>query len=229
MRYTNISLPQIEEQIRQWIQFYTQTHISPDNADWTEAWFALDSLMHWTCHVSAIVSVLRQSPSSPVIESQVRECIDNLVEGHIQWPERAIIRKADDIEKMTERSHQLSLESSNPIPEAHLSASSFFLDYPLMHISDSFFANRLDNWRAIQLYIALIQQPMWGAHEDRRFTCAVDLCRTHAALSDDNNDLGAEKACDIYLAGVIFGGPDLYEVHILLNKATHNRMNRSGL
>ena len=218
--HTDISLPPKEEQIRQWIQFYTRTHISPDNADWAEAWFALDSLMHRTCHVSAIVGVLRQAPSSPVIESQVRECMDNLIDSHRQWPKRTIVRRADNIEKMTERFQPAYLDSSNvpnpseSFPEANISDSSFFLNYPPMHISDYFFASRLDNWRTIQLYIGLIQQPMWGTHEDSRFTCAVDLCRTHAALSGDGNYLGAEKACGLYLAGVTFGGLDLYEVHI---------------
>src|SRR5438046_4629502 len=76
----DISLPQTEDQIhREWIQFYTDTHISLDNADWAEAWFALDSLMHRTCHVSGIVDVLRRAPSSPVTESRVREYIDNLI------------------------------------------------------------------------------------------------------------------------------------------------------
>ena len=216
----NISLPQKEGKIRQWIQFYTDTHISLDNADWAEAWFALDNLMHRTCHVSAIVNIIRQAPSCPIMESQVGGWIDNLVDGHHQWRERAIVRKADDIEKTIARFHRVDLDSPNvsnpsePSSEAHLSSSSFFLDYPLMHISDYFFANRLDDWRAIQLYIGLIQQPMWGIHEDSRFTCAVDLCRTNAALSVGHNDLGAETACGLYLAGVTFGGPSLYEVRI---------------
>ena len=217
--HADISLPQKEEQIRQWIQFYTDAHVSPGNADWAEAWFALDNLMHRTCHISAIVKVLRQAPSSPVAESQVREWIDYLVNRHREWRELAIVRKADDAEKI-ERFQRVYLDSSNisssskSLPEAHCSDSSFFLNYPLMHISDYFLASRLDNWRAIQLYIGLIQQPMWGIHEDSRFMCAVDLCRTQAALGVERNYLEAEKACGLYLAGVTFGGPDLYEVQI---------------
>lgn len=213
--HADISLRQKEEETQQWIKLYTEINIAPDNTDWAEAWFALDGLMHRTCHVSALVCVLRQAPSSPVTDSQAREWIDNLVDDHREWRQRAIIRKADDIEKTIERFHQVYLNDSSlsdSLPGTHISRSTFFLNYPLMHISDYFFANRLDNWRAIQLYIDLIQQPMWGIHEDNRFICAVDLCRTHAALGVELNCLGAENACGLYLAGVAFGGPDLYHV-----------------
>ena len=218
--HTDVSLLQKEDEIRQWIQLYTETNISTDNADWAEAWFALDGLMHRTCHVSALVDVLRQAPPTLVTEFQVREWIDNLVDDHREWRQRAIVRKADDIEKAIERFPRVSINNSNisspseSLPEAHLSGSSFFLNYPRMHVSDYFFASRLDNWRAIQLYIGLIQQPMWGIHEDNRFMCAVDLCRTHAALGVEHNGVGAETACGLYLAGVAFGGPDLYQVNI---------------
>jgi len=51
---------------------------------------------------------------------------------------------------------------------------------------------------------------MLGSYDGQRFVCAVDLCRTHAALGPEQTFLGAEKACGLYLAGVIFGGPDMY-------------------
>ena len=38
-----------------------------------QAWFALDSLMHRTCHVSGIVDVLRRAPSSPVDRPRSRQ------------------------------------------------------------------------------------------------------------------------------------------------------------
>jgi hypothetical protein len=46
---------------------------------------------------------------------------------------------------------------------------------------------------------------MWGVHDSARIVCAVELCRTHAALGVERNFLGAEKACGLYLAGVTFG------------------------
>ena len=49
----NYSVPEEEERIyRQWIQSNADTEVSPDNADWADAWFSLDALMHrflsWT-------------------------------------------------------------------------------------------------------------------------------------------------------------------------------------
>ena len=61
---------------------------------------------------------------------------------------------------------------------------------------------------------------MWGIHDTARIVCAVDLCRTHAALGVERNFLGAEKACGLYLAGVTFGGPEMYSVHVPLVKLT---------
>jgi hypothetical protein len=94
-------------------------------------------------------------------------------------------------------------------------SSSRFLSYAPVRIFDPFFASRLNNWRATQLLISLIQDPMWGLYNGIRFVCAVDLCRTHAALGEERNFLGAEKAVGLYLAGVVFGGPQMYEVYPL--------------
>ena len=104
--------------------------------------------------------------------------------------------------------------SPNPAPPPNPAASpsTRFLTYAPIRIFDPFFASRLNNWRATQLLISLIEDPMWGLYNGTRFVCAVDLCRTHAALGEERNFLGAEKAVGLYLAGVVFGGPQMYEV-----------------
>ena len=51
---------------------------------------------------------------------------------------------------------------------------------------------------------------MWGLYDGSRFVCAVDLCRTYAALGAERDFLGAEKSVGLYLAGVVFGGPSMY-------------------
>jgi len=51
---------------------------------------------------------------------------------------------------------------------------------------------------------------MWGLYDGSRFICAVDLCRTYAALGAERDFLGAEKSVGLYLAGVVFGGPSMY-------------------
>jgi len=79
--------------------------------------------------------------------------------------------------------------------------------------------NRLNNWRSIQLYLSLIQDPKIGRHRGRVFIEAVDVCRTFASTySAERNFLGAERATGLYLAGVIFGGRDMYTVRILSSK-----------
>ena len=136
-----------------------------------------------------------------------------------KWRERPIVRRADEAERLAEVLHlqKLHLDTPNPLESNSFetASSQCFLSHPPVHISDFFFASRLDNWRAIQLYISLIDQPMWGIHDSARLVCAVDLCRTHAALGVERNFLGAEKACGLYLAGVTFGGPEMYSVHSL--------------
>lgn len=178
--------------------------------------------MHRACHTSALVRLLRNALPGATTESQIRESRDALIEAHIQWRERPIVRKADEGERLAEvlQLQTLHLDTPNSLEfNPYDSASSqSFLTHPRVHISDFFFASRLDNWRAIQLYIGLIDQPMWGIHDSALLVCAVDLCRTHAALGVERNFLGAEKACGLYLAGVTFGGPEMYSVHAPLVK-----------
>ena len=178
--------------------------------------------MHRACHTSALVCVLRNALPGPTMESQIRESRDALNDAHCKWRERTIVRRADDAERLAElvQLQQLHLDPANspePNPFVPISSQSF-LTHPPVRISDFFLASRLDNWRAIQLYISLIEQPMWGIHDSVRLLCAVDLCRTHAALGVERNFLGAEKACGLYLAGVTFGGPEMYSVHACLVK-----------
>jgi hypothetical protein len=89
--------------------------------------------------------------------------------------------------------------------------TSEFGDYDLMTVIDPMFAGRLNNWRAVRLYISLICEPMWGSRDCSQSVCAVNLCRVHAALETWNESyLRAKKSVGLYLASVIFGGPDLY-------------------
>lgn len=105
------------------------------------------------------------------LKSQICESRDALIEAHRQWRQRPIARRADYAERQTERldPQQLNLDTSSP-PNPGESNS------PIMQISDFFFASRLDNWRAIQLYISLIDQPMWGV-------CDSGLCRGSLSYS----------------------------------------------
>ena len=211
----------------QWIQSYADTNFSSDNADWAEAWFALDALMHRTCHAAATINQMRfihGSASEPMIHG----LIESLTKSHQQWRERRVVRKADDTERMNQLLHKVNIDrdgsSTQPTtsqdPSQAGNTESVFLTYTPVRIFDPFFASRLNNWRAIQLHISLLQEPMWGMYDGSRFVCAVDLCRTHAALGAERNFLGAEKAVGLYLAGVVFGGPSMYAVYSSLSRLT---------
>jgi hypothetical protein len=241
-RYTNFSLPEEEEGIhRQWIQSNAETDVSPDNADWADAWFSLDALMHrfpcWihitdsrTCHASATVTSLRSRPGS-ASENEIHKLMNELSESHEQWRERRVVRKSDNTEIMNEHFRQININRDDTkfISHEFPLKSERFLKYHPVYICDPFFGSRLNNWRAIYLYINLIQEPMWGLHIGSRFMCAADLCRTHAALGNEQSFLGAEKAVGIYLAGLAFGGPEMYTVGTQFHQSTDCiRMNQSG-
>jgi hypothetical protein len=174
--------------------------------------------MHRTCHASATVHRLRSTLGAPS-EPQVHQLLDNLADAHHQWRARRIVRKGDDNERRSELEHKVNIDrdgsSRQPthgLDEKSGTTESGFFDYTPVRIFNPFFASRLNNWRAIRLHISLIRDPMWGIYDGSRFVCALDLCRTYAALGAERNFLGAEKAVGLYLAGVVFGGPDMYTV-----------------
>jgi hypothetical protein len=186
--------------------------------------------MHRACHISVTVYLLRNNlPAGPTTESQIRESRDGLIDAHRSWLERPIVRRADDAERLAEaiQRQKLHTEESNNSRHPGPTDSEGFLSYEPLKISDFFLASRLHTWRAIQLYMSLIEEPRWGVYDSSRVVCAVELCRIHAALGIERNFLGAEKACGLYLAGVTWGGPDMYSVSVFLN-LTDIRESRSG-
>lgn len=219
LKCADCSLPDEEEGFHQkWIQSNADRDISPDHADWAEAWIALDALMHRTSHAASAVNRLRSQPGS-ASDAQIRALMNSLTDSHHRWRDRRVIRKSDQTEKVNELFYKANLDRDGTSGQTTTSGNSpsgtsesGFLGYTPVRLYDVFFASRLNNWRAIRLHISLIQEPMWGLYDGSRFVCAVDLCRTHAALGSEKNFLGAEKAVGLYLAGVVFGGPAMYAV-----------------
>ena len=216
------SLPREQEGDHiEWIRKYADNNFVTDNAAWAEAWFAVDALMHQTCHISATVRDLRASPGT-ASDSKIRLLLDELNHAHQDWQARKVIKDArerESFQRMNDIFMNMQIRETEPSIRAesspHANQASKprrILDYSPIQIHDPFVASRLNNWRAAQLHIRLIQDPMWGVYDGARFFCALDLCRTHAALEEERTFLGAEKAVGLYLAGVVFGGPDMYEV-----------------
>ena len=203
------SLPNEDKEAQiAWIQLNAGKDYSAHCAEWAEAWFALDALMHRTCHVAALVNLL----PDPRSDSQVAELTKPIVDEHHKWQERMILAQANEMERMGELRLSEPIATPLTIP-AKTSTQIQFLDHSSIHITDSFFASRLNSWRAISLYLSLIHQPLWGMNSGKELVNALDICRTYAAIRDsEDNFLGAEKAIELYLAGVLFGGPDMYSV-----------------
>jgi len=218
------SLDEEEEgEHQQWILRYSDSEDQAHDAEWAEAWFALDALMHRTCHVATQVHKWREDlrrQKDDFLVILIKDKIDSLSTAHRKWRERSVVRRRDDEERektlsLTSDLDNASLQSIIPgtLREGHSwTSESGFLDYTPMRIFDPFFASRLNNWRAIKLLISLIRNPEWAPYDGPRFVTALDLCRTHAALGDEKNFLGAEKAVGLFLAGIAFGGPDVYKV-----------------
>ena len=200
-----------------WIQSFANQGDSAHQAEWAEAWFALDALMHKTCHIASSVNFIQDSQS----DVQLSDLLKPIIEAHHRWQQRLIVYQAKEFERTGELVSQ-HLASPNleslPIIYSPLSISEKeatrirFLNHPPIIITDRFFAARLNNWRALGLYISLIQQPLWGKSNDNVIVDALNLCRTYAALGSENNFLDAEKAIGLYLAGVVFSGPEMYSV-----------------
>jgi hypothetical protein len=180
---------------------------------------SLDALMHKTTHAAYEVNELRARPGT-VSENQIHRLMDSLTEAHQKWRELRVIRNRSENELAAEFYGKVNKSSSTrqfntPDLQSGMNQSCF-LDYSPVQISAPVFASRLNNWRAIRIHLGLIRDPMWGLYDGSRFVCAVDLCRTHAALGSERNLLGAEKSVGLYLAGVVFGGPYMYAVRPLL-------------
>ena len=186
-----------------------------EHADWAEAWMALDALMHKTCHAASDVSALRARGPSLANDKKILALVETLKTEHQQWKDRAVVRKGVNWERYHEyvRNDAELNSATNLVFMSTGARTTEFGDYDMLTVVDPVFAGRLNNWRAVRLYISLICEPMWDSRDCSRLVCAVDLCRTHAALEARNKFfLGAEKSVGLFLAGVIFGGPDLYSV-----------------
>lgn len=205
-----------------WTDVHVDRDYSPNSAEWASALFALDTLLHRACHVASAVNILRQDSKSNR-ETEISDLLESLVFEHKNWAERLVVVKAKEIEKSGTHTRESESSSSRgdlrplkipPKIESSTTARQFtaFLDYPPLYICDSFFMRHLNTWRGVGLHVELILHPIWGKSEDGMVKEAVDVCRTYAALDGGNEFLGSEKAIALYLAGVIFGGPDIYLV-----------------
>lgn len=199
-------------------------------AEWALAWFALDNNLHRACHLGADAASLRlANPDSLDVENQIQQSVDELVDSHRQWKQRKIVLATEESEKrgellkMQDPAKPESTPTTFPVdmssvlptttpPTESTSPPITFLQYRLVSLTNHFYANLLNHYRSIEIYLSLISRPMWGTLDPWRFQCAIDLCRTHAALGEERNFLTTGKIWGLWLSGVTFGGPELYPV-----------------
>lgn len=183
--------------------------------------------MHRTCHASSDVLLLRRSPSKPPdIDARIQSIVDALFRSHEQWRQKKVVKEADEMEQRHQSMQPFktsvnpnfllgisAIFPTNPPSLSTVEESSMqFLDYPSICLTNLFYANLLNHWRSIQICISLIAQPVWGSTYPGRLECAIDICRTHAALGKERNFLTTGKIWGLHLAGAVFGGPQLYPV-----------------
>jgi hypothetical protein len=204
------------EMFTAWTDVHVDRDYSSNSAEWASALFALDALVHRACHVASAINVFRHD-SKANREAEISSLLESLVFEHKNWAERLVVVKAREIEQSGPRPRESSARSDLSSPEIGPKIASSpierqrtgFLDYAPLSVCDPFFVRHLNTWRAIGLHVNLILHPIWGKSEDAMVEEAVNVCRTYAALDGDNEFLGSEKAMALYLAGVIFGGPDI--------------------
>jgi hypothetical protein len=176
---------------RDWVRLSVHSDL---NIEWVLASFALDKLMHRAVHIAIKAYDLRREQSDQC-SLQIQTWIQSLLLEHAQWCTRSIILQAEDLE-------QTVIQRSPRQDEVEAT----FLDYPPLQIYNKFYSNLLNTWRAIYIFIDLIANPEIGPTTNpKRYSFAVDICRTYAALGkDDMFAIGKELA--VFLTGVAFGG-----------------------
>jgi len=218
-----------EEFHRQWITVFADRNQGPSASEWALAWFALDNTMHRACHASANALLLRRSNTSASpqeTDAIIQSSVDTLLTNHRKWRQRKVVTEADEMERQGQflATFESNMNSGfpfdtilptlqRPAPPATPGGTPLqFLQYPPERLTNFFYANLLNHYRSIEIYISLIPKPMWGYPDPWRFECAIDLCRTHAALGEERNFLTTGKIWGLYLAGITFGGHELYPV-----------------
>jgi len=181
-------IPAAEDLHRQWI---TKSAFATD-AEWALTAFSLDNLIHKACHFAAQVRSIRLSGSSPEVEKRVASLVGILRAEIEAWDQRPLVQAAE----LEEAAAQLS----DPPGEA-------FLDYEPLSIYNPFYCNLRNAWHALQIYTSLLQYPRIGPYPPLRYSHAVEICRTLAALGPtDTSYCEFGKLWVILLSGVTFGG-----------------------
>jgi hypothetical protein len=191
------TVPAAEDLHRHWI---VRTAASGDAAEWALAAFGVDNLIHKACHFAASIRALRREKRDPNIERRVASLVELLNNEVRVWRNRPIIQMADKLEKIP--------YDSSTFPEDSTWTETF-LHYPPLRIRNPFYANLINQWRALSIYVSFILDPTIGRGScPIRFGYAVDICRTIAAVGPDRGHQAGSKIWVMLFALATFGGLD---------------------
>jgi hypothetical protein len=201
----------IEDEIvdKKWLTKTTglSENMSQKNIELTLASFELDNLMHRTYAFAQRSDVLRSSRDVNA-EDEIRLEYEKLVQSLELWKQREVIREHEELE-------QYARSVATPSTDPHTR----FLHHERLHLQSLYYAKLLNQWRMTHLWISLIVRPVPGPEpiSHNRYTHAVEICRTHAALGKEGFIGPTWQA--LFFAGAALGGKKRYpmESEWLLN------------
>jgi hypothetical protein len=154
-----------EELHRPWIA----ATASPGTTEWVLAAFALDNLIHKACTSAVHVrNIRKQKSDTQEVDQKVWSVVGHLKAESRQWRDRPAIQIAE----MAEISAQQTLPSFAP-------RVGTFLHYPPLQILNPTYADILNAWRGLQIYISLISDPSIGAHHRVSDMQSISVARGH--------------------------------------------------
>ena len=192
--------PHTEENYKTWIPLAADKNI-PDAAEWAIAEFSLNDILHRAAHLSFQATEMRKASTYTTLDELiVAHGTEELTSDLVDWRTKPIIVNADLAE-------HIAFHKLTPEQQTMDDTPSRFLHYRPLHIENPFYALLINQYRAAQLYVSLIIHPEQGPQPPDRFECAVDICRTHAALASfaPKDTIMTTEIWALYLSGFAFG------------------------
>ena len=173
-------------------------NMAPEAIEWALASFEIDNLNHRTYRFAKRSDIYRSS-GDPLSETKILLEYQKLVQRLNAWYRRPIVIQQEKLE----RNAQLTAEPSHD-------AQTQFLWHEPLHIQNAYYMKLVQQWRTCWIYASTIAYPFTGPEPQshKRFSIAVDICRTHASLKMDTILSPAWEA--LYYAGLVFGGRRFY-------------------
>lgn len=204
-------IPPGHERHRLWTSPSTTTS---EQTEWLLAAFAMDILVHRACHITYDLHSRKQDFVSDDLKISLVRALQSEARA---WSDRPCIQKAEVLEQLA----QITDTSTSFCGE---SSDMRFLDFPVLHITNRFYASLHMTWCTVQILISLITVPYVGSMVCKeRYKWAVSICRTRAALGETTDEIFSLQYWANFLAGVAFGGSSqtFDELKWVMVKNTH--------